>query len=235
MPETVDLARSVSYQTVNTQSNPDGFHFYNYTECLVIPISFKLHAFDTEYCTGGPFTLLLIAARLQAFALPIIPNFSVAKAPLGAPAPANDATLAVIGSTYLNVTSTPSVKQNSGNIGTFSPATCVLDIIQGGQLGVVCRGYIKNVRVSLKGPWLNFQNYGNFARNLPSMADYSFDYVHAPGYSNTFGKSVNNIDSNGNNLNDNTLNSDTGQAFAPDVVANLYSNLGYSNLSAQGF
>ena len=71
---------------------------------------------------------------------------------------------------------------------TYPPVAVLLDLISDGReknvsLGVSCIGYINRVRTRLKGPWLQPPNSG---KNMPSMLECEFTFVHFPGYTNRF-------------------------------------------------
>jgi hypothetical protein len=57
-------------------------------------------------------------------------------------------------------------------------------LASGPALGIQCIGYVKSVRVLLKGPWLSSGD-DSVNRNLPSAGDFSFVFVHAPSYTNS--------------------------------------------------
>ena len=67
MPDSIELARSAEYMVVPSQVMPDGLHQYKWTNPLVIPFSFKLHAFDEEFCPNGALSLLETVALLHSF------------------------------------------------------------------------------------------------------------------------------------------------------------------------
>jgi hypothetical protein len=72
-----------------------------------------------------------------------------------------------------------------------------------GGLGIYCVGYIKEVGVELKGPWLSGASQSQIF-NMPSLATCRFVFVHNPSYTNN--TSIGNIVS----------------AFGPDVLNNFY-------------
>lgn len=92
---------------------------------------------------------------------------------------------------------------SSEGIGIAAPAVCRLQLISSGDISTLsggstnvlrndlnlcfldCIGYVRSVNVKLKAPWL-YASDGTF--NLPSSAEYSFVFVHAPGYRNRFSK-----------------------------------------------
>jgi len=49
--------------------------------------------------------------------------------------------------------------------------------------GIICTGYIKDVKAVLMGPWLRGPDK---ASNLPTAAEYSFTFVHRPGHGNWY-------------------------------------------------
>ena len=183
MPEVIELARDVTYKHHQIPTHPDGFHIYQSMGFLEIPISFELHAHDTEYCGDqGPVALLTIAAKLHAMQMPIVRNqfagqftLTLKEAEGGKPAE--------FGNTIVDPQS-----NDASALQLRFPPPCVMNIILGnegqgqlGGIGICCRGFIKRVSVKLHGPWLN---YPRFHRNLPSRAEYEFTFVHNPSYSN---------------------------------------------------
>jgi len=219
MPETIKLARTASYSNrAKSPVTPDGFHTYDYTEPLKIPLKFSLHAFDEEFCgSDGPVALLAITARLHALQMPIRPTGATRSASsttlAGTPGKSGTdqgveakATEAVDG-----VASVDYGNKLGSTIGQFFyPPACVLKIIlaeyQGKSLGINCVGFVEGVDVTLKGPWLQG---GTGLSNLPSSADFEFTFVHQPAYTNN-------------------LTGGNGRVIASsalDVFKNLYNNV----------
>lgn len=188
MPDTIDLVRSARYKVTSHFAAPDGIHLYQGTDPLEIPFSFELHAFDEEYCDQGAMSLLQIGAWLHALALPIdVRNRAAISArTLGASANENGADNSDSGiDKRSNETQVSlNIDQNSP-LPTF-PVACKLDLIYTGDRspGISCVGYVKEVKVTLKGPWLNTPN--PLHHGLPSSAEYSFTFVHRPGHTNNF-------------------------------------------------
>lgn len=63
---------------------------------------------------------------------------------------------------------------------TYPPPAVLLDLISDGRdsqttMGVYCIGYLANVRVKLKAPWLQPPNGG---KNMPSAIECEFKFVH---------------------------------------------------------
>lgn len=172
MPEIVELARSANYDQISTRLTPDGVPIYNNTQPLEIPIEFSLSSFDTEYCTLGAMTLMVIAARLHAL---VMPNFSdniFADINLG-------------GNTQSIKTTADTASKSS--LDMKSPPRCWLDLTGNTAWpGVSCYGYVKSVSAQLKGPWLS----SSTVNNLPSSATYKFVFVNSPGYSSNIGSGI---------------------------------------------
>lgn len=191
MPDTIELARSADYAVNYNMVLPDGIHQYKGTKPMEIPLSFKLHFLDRQYCKQGALTLLQLAARLHSFILPIstfkrgttvAPQYGPTNTQAGA-GKGKDAQL------QFDAAKEPlySVKAASGNKGSiYSPVTCWLHLMWTAedQPGVSCVGYVKDVKVVFGGPW----NRGpNKSFNLPTWAEYSFTFVHRPGHGNNVG------------------------------------------------
>lgn len=225
MPEVIELARQADYEVKTPIGTPDGIHTYVGTQVLEIPLSFKLHSFDQEYCPQGALTLLQVAGALESLVLPLkagsttVPAGSTQQAtPLlqnngqTQPGQVKSATPSAPDGTTSAVQQNASVGSQSGTAAsppsayaTYSPATCLLELIRTdtGGPGVVCVGYVKAVSVKLYGPFL--RGPGN-SQNLPSRGEFSFTFVHHPGHSNR------------------GISSGSGspQAYAQTVLANLY-------------
>jgi hypothetical protein len=187
MPDVVELARTADYKVNYNMVLPDGIHQYTGTKPLEIPISFKLHAFDKQYCKHGARTLLQLAARLHSFVLPIS-SFDK-NASISARVPetgetsgkSNDAQQQAAASqeTVWEVSGT-----GNKNGAIFSPITCFLHLMYIGanDPGISAIGYVRDVNVKLSGPWLRGPD-NSF--NLPSSAEYSFTFVHRPNHNNS--------------------------------------------------
>lgn len=189
MPDSIELARQAEYFVWNNMLMPDGVHQYKFTSPLVIPFSFKLHAFDEEFCPEGALTLLKLAARLHAFILPVNPTkediLLTAEMPASAQAattPPKDATSQEAKAEANEGFAIRGDKQDR----IFNPVTLRLEIIftTNDGPGIACTGYVKSVSVKLNGPWLRGPDEST---NLPSSGDFSFDFVHRPGHYNTLG------------------------------------------------
>lgn len=185
MPDTIELARSADYLVNFTTVTPDGIHQYKGTKPMEIPISFKLHAFDQQYCKKGALTLLQLAARLHSFILPIstFPNTIVAPVkPLVVSGGKSAAELEKASSQEI-VVGVEGVGNNP-NGGVYSPVTCWLHLMWTGndQPGISAVGYVREVKVQFNGPWLRGPN-NSF--NLPTSADFSFVFIHRPGHGNS--------------------------------------------------
>lgn len=186
MPDSIELARQAEYYVWNNMLMPDGVHQYKYTAPLVIPFSFRLHAFDEEFCPEGALTLLKLGARLHAFILPINTN-------------KEDVTLeAEVPSAQVEPSKNDKDKEaqaeanqglgiaGQGKDRIFNPVTLRLEIIftTNDGPGIACTGYVKSVNVKFNGPWLRGPDEST---NLPSSGDFSFEFVHRPGHYNTLG------------------------------------------------
>jgi hypothetical protein len=214
LPEMIELTRNAEYRVTSNFVIPDGIHQYRGTAPLEIPFSFSLHFEDEEFCEYGSLTLLDVGGRLQSLTLPINRNGAevVATAPgeLASLASTSDAASekrAVDTSPVINSVSNPPV----------FPVACKLDLIYTGENspGISCVGYVKQVSVKLKGPWM--RGVGPNIQGLPTSADYSFVFVHRPGHTNKLISQ------------DSPGNLDLGvqiNAYADDVKSNLYNTVG---------
>lgn len=228
MPESIDLDRSADYFIENNIIFPDGFHVYTKTNPLPIPISFKLHAMDPVYCAkNGAMTLLQVAAFLHSALLPV-PQTSqsgvaqqyataspVAAQSTGAPAPVlNDQTSTQIGAA--TVDQTQQVFSSTFASSFYGPPAFQLQVIfaGNGNPGINATGYIKDVRVKLKEPWLQGRN-GAF--NLPTSADYEFTFMHVPGYTDIYSNDKSTTTSAANIL---------VQAYSDTVLNQLFNTQG---------
>lgn len=201
MPDAIDLARRATYYVKSFFSMPDGFHQYQYTDPLRIPFSFKLHAFDHEYCPQGGLTILDIAAKLHALQLPLgRTGAAVATRQTGPdPAPSQSQGAAgTIGSwfgfgprtseqqlTAAQTASSSDTVHISADDGSVSyPVAVLLDLIYAGSdaPGISCVGYIEDVNARLLGPWLTPPGSGY--KNIPTSLEASFTFVHRPSHGN---------------------------------------------------
>lgn len=227
MPDSVELSRSVEYLVVNNQVMPDGIHQYKSTQPLSIPMSFKLHSFDKDFCPQGALSLLQVSALLHSFSLPISGSgtgttvqVTASQTQPGA-APSNQ-TDSKVG--RAQTTDSPySVTPESGS--DFAPPVTLrleLMFVDENSPGIICTGYIKDVRVRLIGPWLRGPGRSS---NLPTSAEYEFTFVHVPGYGNGF------------NLAANTVNPDAtlAQAFADDVRQKFYNTRDLTLISGNSY
>lgn len=218
MPDTIELARSADYLVNYNIVMPDGIHQYKGTKPLEIPVSFRLHAMDQQYCKKGALTLLQLASRLHSFVLPISTfnkGFQIAPqaAPTttleggGRPADAQLQAGAAQEQVY-GVTGASNAKTG----GIFSPVTCWLHLMwtTNDQPGISAVGYVREVKVQFNGPWLRGPN-SSF--NLPTSADFSFVFIHRPGHNNNQPTSTSQFPR--------TL-SESGQAYADDIKDRLY-------------
>ena len=196
MPDQIELARTTNYVVKANLFMPDGIHQYVATNPLEIPFSFKIHHADREFCAEGPMTLLKIAARLHALVTPL--GDSTARIQVGddgsidsdgirqpgTPPPKTD-----VATDKKPLKATASAVEGSK---TDPPVVCRLELIYTGleTPGILCTGYVKDVKATLFGPWLRGPNEST---NLPSAGEYAFTFVHRPGHGNFFthGGSVN--------------------------------------------
>lgn len=200
MPDQIELARTANFTNVTkTPNRPDGYHTYVNTEPLKIPLTFRLSAYD-DYCDPrhGPLVLLAMAAKLHALCMPIAASLSAqSTAPSTSGAP-------TIGGSEQAQKAPPFTAGYSPEKNPFAwPPACNLDIMMaqvgggsgqtaatnnGVSMGINCNGFIMDVRVVFSGPWLqgSFKDAGT--RNLPTMAEFSFTFVHQPGYTNAISK-----------------------------------------------
>jgi hypothetical protein len=189
MPDVIELARSTEYMVSTSLPVPDGIHVYKATKPLEIPISFKIHSFDKQYCKQGAKSLLQLAARLHSFVLPISTySRGITIAPLAPKTTSTDnggqANTAKMESVaQQNLVYTVQGADNAGVGGIFAPVTCWLHLmwIAEDQPGISAVGYVKEVNVKFNGPWLRGP-VGSF--NLPTSADFSFVFIHRPGHGN---------------------------------------------------
>lgn len=216
MPDDITLARRATYDVKPNMFLPDALHFYQYTSPMEIPFSFRLHASDEAYCGGyGAMALLEIAARLHVLTLPFNPNRNVQTwVNYGQAQNGSDQS---IKSNSQRALDTSAVGVYAKGFGIKPPVACSLQLMQLSRkptgFGINCRGYVKDVSVKLMGPWLRGAD-GQY--NIPTAADYSFTFVHVPGYDNSY------FSSNGRGLRDQQV----AQAYADDVRTLFYNTAG---------
>lgn len=216
LPEEIELSRENQYFTTSNPAMPDGLWIYESTTALEIPVQFTLHAFD-EFCPEGPKTLLDIGARLHSLMLPASNDpFRRTKKPSVI---FNQANAVAEETSNLLVTpeETATAPISTGDTSVKFPPTCSLRLIQAGArgLGVHCVGFVKGVKVTLHGPYLQTTDRAN-SYNLPSAATFGFTFVHNPAYTNF-------IQSGGALV----------QATGPDIFAYFYNTQHLS--AASGF
>jgi hypothetical protein len=218
MPDVIELARSADYYVNYNIVMPDGIHQYRGTKPLEIPISFRLHSMDQQFCKKGALTLLQLAARLHSFVLPIstfqrgimiAPKALPPQTPVNGGKP-NDAALQAASSQerVYEVTGAGNSKQG----GIFNPVTCWLHLMwtANEQPGISAVGYVRDVRVKFNGPWLRGPN-NSF--NLPTSADFEFVFIHRPGHGNATPVTTSEFP---------PTVAESGQAFADDIKDRLY-------------
>ena len=216
MPDTIELARSADYYVNYNIVMPDGIHQYKGTKPMEIPISFRLHALDSQYCKKGALTLLQLAARLHSFVLPISTFSGQTQVAPRATDPntksgKNDTAQIEAKSEQEQVWQVTGAN-GSKNGGVYAPVTCWLHLMwtTNDQPGISCVGYVREVKVQFNGPWLRGPA-GSF--NLPTSADFSFVFIHRPGHNNSTATSISQFPS--------TI-AESGQAFADNVKNKFY-------------
>jgi hypothetical protein len=234
MPETLDLGRRADYLQTTAPYTPDGIHLYKKTMPLEIPISFSLHSKD-PFCSKGGLSLLIMAAKLHSLVLPMNRDASRSRISVtvgnyygaassgqggSGKAPSKPKDSSSAGTPEGQTQESIAFNGDTGQATTVFPPACLLDLIsvgdRDGAPGVRCVGYISEVGVKLKGPWLRGQQvYGqNGIRNVPTSGDFSFKFVHAPGFSNYFGGALTS-----------PFQLSGLSAFADDVLENFYNTL----------
>lgn len=218
MPDTLELARSADYLVNYNIVMPDGIHQYKGTKPLEIPVSFRLHSMDQQYCKKGALTLLQLAARMHSFVLPISTfNRGVLIAPQapstqtqpgGGKPPDAQLQAAASQETIYSVVGASNSKQG----GIFNPVTCWLHLMWVGndQPGISAVGYVRDVKVKFNGPWLRGPS-NSF--NLPTSADFEFVFIHRPGHGNAQAFTSSQFPQ---------TTAESGQAFADDVKETFY-------------
>jgi hypothetical protein len=184
VPDDIVLKRSAIYNETPTIYHPDGIHQFMGVHPLHIEFTFRLHYADSTYCREGPYTILAVASRLHAMILPIVTgqsnqyqlnNYAAAVAGYSGSkdeAALQDRARATVSTLGANLATTIS-----------RPTTCQLELLDTGSArpGILCRGYVKDVSVRLIGPFL--RGRGDIF-NLPTGGEFSFTFVHVPGYAN---------------------------------------------------
>jgi hypothetical protein len=213
MPDIIELARKAEYVvTPPTRYMPDGIHVYKGTAPMEIPISFKLASNDIEFCPRGAYSLLQMAALLHSLVLPLGVQGQNVEASISLPTEAE-----IKAQTASNPVSISISARSAQEDSLRPPVTCGLELMwtESGGPGIVCIGYVKDVSAKFAGPWMKGPNQ---SFNLPSFCDFSFTFVHAPGYGNDYTKT-------GEGLGQNV------HAYAQDVMNKFYNTF---ELSKQG-
>jgi hypothetical protein len=233
MPDTLELARTTDYAVDSNLVMPDGIHQYRSTKPLEIPVSFKLHFMDSQYCKQGAYTLIQLAARLHSFVLPIstyrrgLTLAATAASPElstgGGQPPQNQLEHNAKSTTIATLHTTG----GSPNGRISPPVTCWLQLMWIAQRkpGISCVGYVKDVKVIFGGPW---HRGPDNSFNLPTWAEYSFTFMHRPGH----GNNVNMADS----LFASWRPGDQPHAFADDAKDMFYNTYSLAETASyQGF
>lgn len=223
MPESLDLARQAEYKIVSNMVVPDGVHQYRYTSPMSIPFNFSLHSLDDEYCKDGSLTVLQVAARLHALTVPFGDSTGQIVTV------ANDAPLTNEGRPQPDAVSPKNdanaqAKSQAPNDPTFQaatnakfdpPATVRLELMftKEAEPGIICTGYLRDVRTLFWGPWLRGPNASR-AFNMPTSCDYSFTFVHHPAHYNAY--------NNPNGIQP----TQQVQTFADHILRNFYNTRG---------
>lgn len=222
MPDTIELARGTDYFVSSNIFMPDGIHQYKGTKPLEIPFSFQLHAMDDVFCPNGSYTLMQVAARLHSFTLPLDASGgnTTAYAKAGKSDEAADTNLEHNSASASDVRGLVTVGADK----IFMPVTCRLELIftDDDAPGIACTGYVREVSVKLKGPWLRGPGK---SYNLPSAGDFSFVFVHLPGQ--RIGNSL-------NRESDVFMNRQP-QAYAHDVKDKFYNTRALAEAPSTGF
>lgn len=233
MPDTIELARSADYLVNYNIVMPDGIHQYKGTKPMEIPVSFRLHSLDKQYCKKGALTLLQLAARLHSFILPIstfgqgamgVPVLTPGELDAERTGKPIDAELAARAESNRVFQVVGAGGSKNGSL--YNPITVWLHLMWtgDGQPGISAIGYLREVSVKFNGPWLRGPN-SSF--NLPTSADFSFTFIHRPGHANSQNFST--------SQNPPTV-AQSGQAYADDVKDLLYNTRALVNAANyQGF
>jgi hypothetical protein len=226
MPDIIELARRAEYKVTYSPTQPDGIHQYAGTTPLEIPISFKLHSFDKQYCKHGALTLLQLAARLHSFVLPIntakTTSSTASNATQSLVPPAfsianfrqrltDSASMSFGGASSASAPNSTGPFLNGGST-IYSPVVCPLQAIyiDSSSPGICALGYVKDVNVKLGGPWLRGPNN---SYNLPSCGEFAFTFVHVPSQGNDQGATAGEVSN---------VVSNAAFAYADDVRELLY-------------
>lgn len=203
MPEQLELVRRAEYKVVRNMVIPDGVHQYMGTDPLEIPFSFKLHSYDEEYCKEGALSLVEIAARLHALVTPIgDTSITVTVTNDGSldergnidPTATSPKTDAAVNKNAASAKTSSTGQQQFNQAGFQSnskaidpPVTVRLELLytRSDGPGIICTGYIKDVKAVLMGPWLRGPDN---SYNLPQAGEFSFTFVHRPGHGNFYSK-----------------------------------------------
>lgn len=210
MGDSIELVRRAEYMVSSPVGFPDGIHMYKGTAPLEIPISFKIHSFDDEYCPEGVKTLLKITGTMQALMLPFGPTGTFvtwnSDSERGTPTRTDNRSVQQNAQEPTNTYYTP--PQN-----IYPPATCYLELIltERDNVGVACIGYVKDARCRLCGP---FMKGPGISQNLPMIGEFEFTFVHHPGHGNNY------------TANANYTSPGEQQAYAQIVKDRLYNTVG---------
>lgn len=179
MPETIELVRRADYNVSSPWGFPDGIHFYKGTSILEIPFSFKLR-YDDRYCSEGSKTILKIAAALHSLVMPVGKDKQMVDYQVTESQPSSSE-----GDTKGRATGTTESSGYKIPDNVFPPVTCYLELIvtERDNVGIACVGYVKDVKVTLGGPFMRGQGV---SRNLPSWGEFAFTFVHHPGHVNNY-------------------------------------------------
>lgn len=214
MPEVIELARRAEYAVSSPIGFPDGIHQYKGTQPLKIPLSFKLHSFDSEYCPHGAKTLLELAAVMQALTLPVGDSKSpvtwqTSATSVGAPEAKDEGALKARAAEETS-SYHPVDRVNP-------PPTCYLELVLTDResVGIACIGYVEDVKVRLRAP---FMKGPGISQNLPSAGEFEFTFVHHPGHGNAFNANA-------------AQNFIEEQAYAHTVKDRLYNTIGLLSAS----
>lgn len=184
MPDLIDLTRHADYLVTTNPAFPDGIHQYRGTSILEIPVNFRLHAFDKEYCPNGVLTVLQVAASLQALVAPFGPeDIQITVGPAAQTAQGTPERTDVAKLKGASTDSTLGGTVDTKDI--YPPATCYLELIltERSLPGIACVGYVKDVSTKFGGPWMRGPG---ISQNLPTTCEFSFTFVHHPGHGNAF-------------------------------------------------
>ena len=185
LPDSIDLTRSAEYYAQSNWAMPDGVHMYKSTAVMCIPFSFRLSAYDENFCPNGPLTLLAVAARLQSCIVPIGSSSSFATASSSGYGGNSEQSQ----NSPTNNTPSTDVADPSANLSNVQkldpPVTVRLELMSTGSggPGIACNGYLKDIKTSLLGPYLTGPDS---SYNLPSAGDFGFTFVFHPSHGNNY-------------------------------------------------